>query len=456
MDSEASQYRSPPKRVVLGHLNNHNGNSPISPMANLKLLTKVATSRFSMEENSEYICKSEDQVQVKSRRLRSLSYICEKFLLIYPLDIQSGESKQISLGYLASILGIEKRRVYDIINVVASLQMAVKVCKDKYKWYGNQNLPQFLTKLKIYALQNKINHQVQELLKQKSSEKHEDHCYNNGEISKFSSYPEKPDDNRIGILCQKFVMMFLVIAEEGALNLAGIAKLILSDEQGKTGMRRLYDVANILETLGLIKRHGKIHKKPSFIYCGPKVDLTEAELATESVTTVIRNVDFCDTSSESSSDVPQRKIDSMLEVVCTELEKFDDGPKAKRKLCLTSDMKKEPISLSNSATFIKAPTQSFRFSCNQITEKPDKASDVLYNFNNNNIKSSNDSNCSDHDAFEEKFVTNASHDSNCEEIVITKIQKPIKLIKPRNIPNIQNGAIYRAVKNGNFIKLVKL
>lgn len=78
MDSEASQYRSPPKRIVLGHLNNHNGNSPISPMANLKLLTKVATSRFSMEENSEYICKSEDQVQVKSRRLRSLSYICEK------------------------------------------------------------------------------------------------------------------------------------------------------------------------------------------------------------------------------------------------------------------------------------------------------------------------------------------------------------------------------------------
>lgn len=58
--------------------------------------------------------------------------------------------------------------------------------------------------------------------------------------------------------------------------MAGIAKLILSDEQGKTGMRRLYDVANILETLGLIRRHGKIHKKPSFIYCGPKVDLTEA------------------------------------------------------------------------------------------------------------------------------------------------------------------------------------
>ena len=82
MDSVSSQYRSPSKRIVLGHLNNQNGNSPISPMANLKLLTKVATSRFSMEENLESISKSEDGVQIKSRRLRSLSYICEKWVLL--------------------------------------------------------------------------------------------------------------------------------------------------------------------------------------------------------------------------------------------------------------------------------------------------------------------------------------------------------------------------------------
>ena len=51
------------------------------------------------------------------------------------------------------------------------------------------------------------------MLTQSSNEKnHEDHCYNSFRISKFSTYPEKQDDNRIGILCQKFIMMFLVIA----------------------------------------------------------------------------------------------------------------------------------------------------------------------------------------------------------------------------------------------------
>ena len=147
----------------------------------------------------------------------------------------------------------------------------------------------------------------------------------------------------------------------------------------------------------------------------------------------------------------QRKIDSMLEVVCTELEKFDDGPKAKRKLYLTSDMKKEPITLNESATFIKAPKQSFRFSCNQITEKPDTSCNEPFNFNNI-VTNSSYSEPTDNTSLEANFATN----TNSEEIVITKIEKPNKLIKPRNMPNIQNGAIYRAVKNGNFIKLVKL
>lgn len=75
-------YKSPPKRVVLGHLN-HNGNSPISPMANLKLLTKVATSHISMEENSSFqeaeALKTISNDEIKcNRRLRSLSFICQK------------------------------------------------------------------------------------------------------------------------------------------------------------------------------------------------------------------------------------------------------------------------------------------------------------------------------------------------------------------------------------------
>lgn len=111
------------------------------------------------------------------------------------------------------------------------------------------------------------------------------------------------------------------------LNLTSIAMLILSEEQGKTGMRRLYDVANILETLGLIKRHGKIQKKPSFMYCGPRIVLSDSgnykavyisfkilcwllyqialmayyifspDLKNQYVGSIVQNIDYCDTSS---------------------------------------------------------------------------------------------------------------------------------------------------------------
>ena len=53
--------------------------------------------------------------------------MCFRFLQFYSLNMPSGEYKQLSLGHLAQELEIEKRRVYDIINVVSSLSMAVKV-----------------------------------------------------------------------------------------------------------------------------------------------------------------------------------------------------------------------------------------------------------------------------------------------------------------------------------------
>lgn len=43
------------------------------------------------------------------------------------MDIAEGSQMEISLTEVACHLGVEKRRVYDIINVVESLKMAIKV-----------------------------------------------------------------------------------------------------------------------------------------------------------------------------------------------------------------------------------------------------------------------------------------------------------------------------------------
>lgn len=408
---DGPEFCSPPKRIILGNLN-QNGGSPVSPMANLKLLTKVATSHFSVGENTEYEVPLENRdlkIDSKpSRRLRSLSFICKKFLLLYKLDIPVGDSQQISLGNLALSLGIEKRRVYDIINVVSSLHMAVKVCKDRYNWYGNQNLSRLLTQLKAYALINKFDEQIKAVLQNQftlSESKESDSPYikiTRGDRSVF-------EENRIGILCQKFIMLFLVCNNDVALNMGTISKLILTgDVQEKTGMRRLYDIANVLEALDLIKRyHYKIMKKPAFKYCGPviNIDRTNCEkLMPEKLPcmAVYETSDQGDTNSDSSLDcLPTgSKLDSILEVVCTEIEEENSRTfsspinTVKRKSTVTDrihcNAKKQLFpspfvmkSMDTVNTFIKAPRHSFRLQCNELQIK--ETNTITLQNNNNEV-----------------------------------------------------------------------
>merc|ERR1712038_1393153 len=84
----------------------------------------------------------------------------------------------------------------------------------------------------------------------------------------------------LGVACQKFLMLFLIAPEPNAkINLEFAAKVIhglfLPEAVMKTRIRRLYDIANILQSLQLIQKvqitesHGA--KKPAFEYIGPNV-----------------------------------------------------------------------------------------------------------------------------------------------------------------------------------------
>lgn len=93
MDTAA--YTSPVKRKVLGDINN-GAQSPISPNANLKLLTKVAAARFDSIENEDILKffatppKSEVEAKLEpevtnlnqhrkgGRKFKSLGFLCDK------------------------------------------------------------------------------------------------------------------------------------------------------------------------------------------------------------------------------------------------------------------------------------------------------------------------------------------------------------------------------------------
>lgn len=159
----------------------------------------------------------------------------------------------------------------------------------------------------------------------------------------------------------------------------------------------------------------------------------------------------------------------MLDIVCTELENFDDKPKAKRKLCLDANDNEKTISSPEKelSSFIKAPSQSFRFVCNQLTEKPPedplsgaalkkphlepdapivttKAPTKLWTISQ--IKGSS--------------VISADKRLLSENVAIKdRSQQSIKIIRPLNksfLMNLQNGTpALRIVKCGEGMKLVK-
>ncbi|XP_049675950.1 transcription factor E2F8 isoform X2 [Accipiter gentilis] len=156
---------------------------PWTPTSNLKMLISAASPEIrSREQRRELSNNSREVLQAKhclqehlsgdeyeksqpSRKEKSLGLLCHKFLARYPDYPSTAENNYICLDEVAEELNVERRRIYDIVNVLESLHMVSRLAKNRYAWHGRHNLSKTLQALKKVGEENKYTQQIQMIKK---------------------------------------------------------------------------------------------------------------------------------------------------------------------------------------------------------------------------------------------------------------------------------------------------
>ncbi|CAM0944260.1 unnamed protein product [Alopecurus aequalis] len=225
-----------------------------------------------------------------SRKQKSLGLLCSNFVALYDRD----DVESIGLDDAARRLGVERRRIYDIVNVLESIGILVRKAKNRYSWIGFGGVPMALRELKERALREKsglVPLPVEEHSAANMSDDEDDDKLGDPEgdtesekLSQTVDNPyEKPDaprcllrsDHRkeksLGLLTQNFVKLFLTM-EVPMISLDEAAMFLLGEGHRESNMRtkvrRLYDIANVLSSLNLIEKTQVDTRKPAFRWLG--------------------------------------------------------------------------------------------------------------------------------------------------------------------------------------------
>uniref|UniRef100_A0A8D2CY84 Transcription factor E2F8 n=1 Tax=Sciurus vulgaris TaxID=55149 RepID=A0A8D2CY84_SCIVU len=295
---------------------------PWTPTANLKMLISAVSPEIRDRDQKrglfdnrnglpeakdclhEHLSGDEYEKSQPSRKEKSLGLLCHKFLARYPDYPNPAVNNDICLDEVAEELNVERRRIYDIVNVLESLHMVSRLAKNRYTWHGRHNLNKTLGTLKSVGEENKYAEQIM-MIKKKEYEQEfdfiksysiEDHIIksNTGQNGHpdmcFVELPgvefraasvNSRKDKSLRVMSQKFVMLFLVSTPQ-IVSLEIAAKILIGEDhvedldksKFKTKIRRLYDIANVLSSLDLIK---KVHvteergRKPAFKWTGPEI-----------------------------------------------------------------------------------------------------------------------------------------------------------------------------------------
>ncbi|URE15585.1 E2F/DP family winged-helix DNA-binding domain [Musa troglodytarum] len=232
------------------------------------------------------------------RKQKSLGVLCSNFVSLYDRD----GVELVGLDYAARQLGVERRRIYDIVNVMESVGVLARKAKNKYSWIGFSGIPKALKELKeeaLRAISGSDGPCEKEVLEDEDDDSEgQNHDDGDEKFSKMDNASSSGNhlckarsasDNRkeksLGLLTRNFVKLFLT-SDVDTISLDEAARLLLGDISDLSNMRsynaakvrRLYDIANVLSSMNLIEKIQVEARKPAFRWLG-----TEGKTKTDTV-----------------------------------------------------------------------------------------------------------------------------------------------------------------------------
>ncbi|KAK6738160.1 hypothetical protein RB195_020334 [Necator americanus] len=299
--------------------------SPLSQKSNVSVQSQeslsdsphvlgMTTSTSRRESSDELDVESEDG-EVTSRKEKSLGLLCQRFLIAMNEETRTSMTREVHLETVARKMNVEKRRIYDIVNVMEALDAMSKTNKSYYRWHGLEGLPKLMADLQKEAVEERLPERVLRVEQamcsftelspgsRKAGTKEivgtligEDDAPSSSNLScdhnnSFQSSEkrsrvdgrDRQGRNSLAQLCRRFLMVLLSNPKNTRRVSLDVASTVLIKDPETEGFeppsrsrcRRLYDIANVLVALGLIK---KVHylfgtkKIPLFVYCGPEPD----------------------------------------------------------------------------------------------------------------------------------------------------------------------------------------
>ena len=220
------------------------------------------------------------------RKDKSLAVLCGNFMELFRDAPPGDESAVIDICRVAERLGVTRRRIYDIINILESIRIVSRVKKNTYAWHGKEGLSRHFAELQREG--------VWEIWDQRrrAAEGAGPVGGGAGGLEAARPPPQAPPPRpqprpQAGAIakqpkgmaktCRKFIQIFLVSgrtefelsdAVERVLGPLSPAQQSNAQRATKTQAKRLYDIANVLQSLSILARENagstNPQSRPSF------------------------------------------------------------------------------------------------------------------------------------------------------------------------------------------------